>query len=153
MAPSYLVPDDPKPPPSSLRALTEAINDGLAGRSVGFAQVISVSGGFNETHTYYASPQKAFLFVLREALATIGERMLEQHRPLSDLLPHEYNKYVVKLYSAPDRTTSIMSYIDTYSVGDIAQYLKKTGLNFDEALDDPLLLAECMRPHRTCYAV
>lgn len=153
MAPSYLAPDAPALAPSrSHRALAEAINDGIAGRSVGFAQVISVSGGLTETHTFYASPQKAFLFVLTDALSTIGERMLDQRRALSDLLPHEYTKYVIKLYSAPDRTTSIMSFIDTYSVGDIAYYLKITGLNFDEVLDDPMLIADCLRPHRASCA-
>jgi len=125
-------------------AATDVLTDGIARRDIGFVQVVSDDGGYTETHSYYASAHAAYQQVLSGALATISDLMLRQHRSLSEIQPYEYSKYILKLYSAPDRTTSVMHFLSARVVGDIALYLKHTGLNFDEVLDDPLLLSECM---------
>ena len=130
--------------PLRVSAAADVLTDGIARRDVGFVQVVSDDGGFTETHSYYASTHAAYQQVLTDTLATISDLMRRQHRSLSEIQPYEYSKYILKLYSAPDRTTSIMHFLSARVVGDIALYLKNTGMNFDEVLDDPLLLSECM---------
>jgi len=94
---------------------------------------------------YYASAMPALRLVIGEALKTVGLLMDRQKRSLLDLQVYEYSRYFIKVYGRPDSAMSYMPFIGAYQLGDIGKYLLAADLNFDEVLDDPMLLTGCVQ--------
>lgn len=110
----------------------------------GLYQVIRCHRGPADATTHVATLARALGLVLGEALATARDLMDRQKRTLSDLQVHEYSFYVVKAYAAPDANGDL-AYLGQFCLGDVAAHMRERGLNFDEVLDDPSLLAACVR--------
>ena len=94
---------------------------------------------------YYASSIPALRLVIGGALTTVRRLMDRQKRSLLDLQVYEYSRYFIKVYGRPDSVTSDMPFIGAYELGDIGKYLLAAKLNFDEVLDDPMLLTGCVQ--------
>jgi len=112
----------------------------------GMYKVVLCDHTMGGTVTYYASPDPALRFVIRDALAIASDLMHRQKRSLLDLQVYEYSFYVVKVYGRPDKTTSVMPFLGVFRLGDIGKYMLTEGLNFDDILDDPMALVGCVGP-------
>lgn len=95
--------------------------------------------------TLYGSQEPMLRAVLGEALDVARDLMHSQKRALSELLQHEYSLCEIRAYARADARTGVMAPIGgVYRLGDLADFMRREGLNFDAVLDDPLLLAPCV---------